>query len=458
MKSGPTRTVWFNCCAGVAGDMLLASLIDAGADQLDVMDAWAALGLGGYAATWERVQRCGVGATWTNIAVDGDHDGDDHHDEDDDEDDRDRDEQVEHEDHGNDAPAGAAHAHRPNGAPAGAAHAHRPNDAPAGAAHAHRPAREVLALIAGASLPAWVGDAATRVYRALAEVEGRIHGMHPDDVELHEVGALDSILDVVGVCAALHSLGIEHIVYSPVAVGHGTVSTAHGQLPNPVPAVSLLLADAEARIVGIDTTMELSTPTGVAILTTLGACGPMPSMNVAATGFGAGTADPPGRPNVVQAVVGTSVGAATVDTTGRPATLVEVNVDDVTGEVIAHTIAQLLEAGAHDAWATPIVMKKGRPAHTMSALCDDASFAQVREVMVRETGSLGVRASAVARWPQHRDERTVHIDGHAIRVKIGEHRVKAEFDDALAAASSLDRPVRDVLAAAESLAESGIPR
>jgi uncharacterized protein (TIGR00299 family) protein len=414
MTTGPTKTVWFNCCAGVAGDMLLASLIDAGADQLDVMEAWGALGLGGYAATWERVQRCGVGATWTNIAVHDDHE--DHEDHDD------------HDDH--DAHEGA---------------------------HAHRPASDVLALIADAPLPVWVGEAATRVYRALAEVEGRIHGMHPDDVELHEVGALDSILDVVGVCAALHSLGIQHIVYSPVAVGHGTVRTAHGQLPNPVPAVSLLLADAEASIVGIDTTMELSTPTGVAILTTLGVCGPMPSMTVASTGFGAGTADPPGRPNVVQAVVGTSVGAATVDTTGRPATLVEVNVDDVTGEVIAHTISRLLATGAHDAWATPIVMKKGRPAHTVSALCDEASLPRVREVMVRETGSLGVRASPVARWPQHRDEQTVHVDGHPVRVKIGEHRVKAEFDDALVAATALGRPVRDVLAAAESLAEGGIP-
>ena len=397
------KAVWFNCCAGVAGDMLLASLIDAGADRLDVMEAWAALDVGGYAATWERVQRCGVGALWTNIAVHAEHD----------------------------EPDGE---HR---------NVHRDHT------HPHRPAREVLALIAAAPLQPWVSEAASRVYRALAEVEGRVHGVHPDDVELHEVGALDSILDVVGVCAALHSLEVGRIAYSPVAVGHGTVDTAHGRLPNPVPAVSLLLADAGASVIGIDTTMELSTPTGVALVTTLGVCGPMPSMTVAATGFGAGTANPPSRPNVVQAVVGTTVGVTTVDATGRPAVLVEVNVDDVTGEVVAHTIAQLLAAGAHDAWATPIIMKKGRPAHTVSALCDDSSFAEVRSVMVRETGSLGVRASAVARWPQHREERTVDIDGHPVRVKVGEHRVKAEFDDALAAATALGRPLRDILKAAE---------
>jgi len=304
----------------------------------------------------------------------------------------------------------------------------------------------------------WVSDAATRVYRALAAVEARVHGVHPDDVELHEVGALDSILDVVGVCAALHALAINHVTYSPIAVGHGTVSTAHGQLPNPVPAVSHLLADGGASIVGVDTTMELSTPTGVALVTVLGTCGPMPSMAIAATGFGAGTADPPGRPNVVQAVVGiaTARNATThdmgIDNTGRPAVLVEANVDDVTGEVIAHTIAQLLAAGAHDAWATPIVMKKGRPAHTLSALCDEASLTRIRDVMVSETGSVGVRANSVARWPQHREDRTVDIDGHSVRVKVGEHRVKAEFDDALAAATELGRSVRDILAAAEQAA------
>lgn len=320
----------------------------------------------------------------------------------------------------------------------------------------------MLSLIAGAPLNPWVRDAATRVYRALVAVEGRVHGVDPDDVELHEVGALDSILDVVGVCAALHSLGIELITYSPIAVGHGTVHTAHGTLPNPVPAVSYLLAEAGATTTGVDTTMELATPTGVALLTVLGTCGPMPSMTVSATGFGAGTADPPGRPNVVQAVVGSAAvvrtAAGTVaatsasDDTGRPALLVEVNVDDVTGEVIAHTIAQLLDAGAYDAWASPIMMKKGRPAHTVSALCDDASFAHVRTVMLRETGSLGVRASSVVRWPQVRGDRMVTIDGHNVRVKVSDYRVKVEFDDALTAATALERPLRDILSVAEAAA------
>ncbi len=393
-----TRTIWFNCCAGVAGDMLLASLIDAGADRLAVMDAWGALGVGGFATTWERVQRGGVSALWTNLAID-DHGHDPAHDDG-------------HDDHG------------------------------------HRRAADVIALIERADLSERVRRDATAVYRTLAEIEGAVHGVDPDDVELHEVGALDSILDVVGVCAALDALAIDRITYSPIAVGHGTVMTVHGQLPNPVPAVSRLLARVGALTVGLDTTMELSTPTGVALLTVLGeSCGPLPAMAISATGFGAGTADPAGRPNVVQAILGEPSDPAG----GQPAQLIEVNVDDITGEVLAHTIASLIGVGAYDAWVTPIVMKKGRAAHTVHALCDESIAARVRSVMVTETGSLGARASAVTRWPQPRDERTVEIEGFTIRVKVADHRVKVEHDDALAAASALGRPLRELLLEAEHL-------
>ena len=265
-----TRAVWFNCCAGVAGDMLLAALIDAGADRAAVSDAWAALGVDGYAATWERVQRCGVSALWTNIVVPDQH-------------------------------------------------CHEGDDQNAQHLHSHRPAADVIAMIESADVASEVRRDAAAVYRALAEVEGAIHGIDPASVELHEVGALDSILDVVGVCAALRSLGIERVHYSPIAVGHGAVATAHGALPNPVPAVAHLLAQAGADVRGIDTTMELATPTGVALVTVLGAaCGALPAMSIDAIGFGAGTADPPGRPNVVQALVG-DLTSTTSGGAGRPA-------------------------------------------------------------------------------------------------------------------------------------------
>ena len=413
MRRRPATVAWFNCAAGVAGDMLLGALIDAGADPDQVADALGGLGLDGYALTFERVQRGGVGATWANVVVDGHHDHG-HHD-----------------------------------------HGHHDHD---GHEHPHRPAREVFAILDGADLPTRVRERAVAAYRVLAEVEGEIHGVHPDEVELHEVGALDAIIDVVGVCAALESLGVQRIVCSPIAVGHGTVHAAHGVLPNPAPAVVRLLARVGAPAVGVDTTMELSTPTGVALLTTLAdGFGPMPALDVSSVGFGAGTADPPGRPNVVNVVVGAQVAddSTGVSGAGREARLLEANLDDATGEVLAHTIAALLEAGAHDAWVTPIVMKKGRPAHTVHALCDHPAAARVAGVLVAETGTLGVRASTVERWPQRRRESAVELDGHSVRVKIADDgRVKVEHDDAAVVADALGLPLREVLRRAEQLAGS----
>jgi uncharacterized protein (TIGR00299 family) protein len=382
--------------------MVLAALVDAGADQFAVMDAIGALGLVDWALTFEEVQRCGVRARWANVVVHShDHEHDDEH-----------------------------------------------------HVHDHRPARDVLALITAADLAPRVRDRALAVYRTLAEVEGAIHGMDPDDVELHEVGALDSIIDVVGVCAALESLGIDAVAHSPIAVGHGSVATQHGVMPNPVPAVSRLLERAGAPAVGLDTTMEVSTPTGVALMTVLGsAAGAMPAMTVTATGFGAGTKDVPARPNVVQVVVGEVAGVSPDgDDPGQAAFEVAVNVDDVTGEVLAHTVERLLTVGAFDAWVTPIVMKKGRPAHTVHALCDAAHHGVVVDTLLAETGSMGVRSTPVRRWPQRRDEVTVDIDGHPIRVKVAAHRVKVEFDDARRAAEALGVPVREVLARAEHAA------
>jgi uncharacterized protein (TIGR00299 family) protein len=398
------RSVWFNCAAGVAGDMLLASLVDAGAERLAVMDAWGALGVGGYAATWERVERCGVSSLWTNLVVDVPHHG--------------RDDGAEH---------------------------HRDGQV-------HRPAGEVIAMIADAPLTDRVRRDATAVYRALAEVEGEVHGIDPEQVELHEVGALDSILDVVGVCAALADLGIDRIVHSPIAVGHGTVRTRHGTLPNPVPAVARLLARRAATAVGLDTTMETATPTGVALVTVLGECAPMPPMRVTATGFGAGTADPADRPNVVHATVGEQAPSIPRASGSESLVQIETNVDDVGGEVLAHVIARAIEVGARDAWATPIVMKKGRPAHTVHALCDDALLGEVQRVIVEETGSLGSRAWQVRRWPEVRHELVVEVDGRRVRIKVADHRLKVEHDDALVVARASGRPLRDVIAEAERLA------
>jgi len=486
-----TRVAWFQCAAGVAGDMVMAALVDAAsrlpsrpeglrppADESSpspgspmsgspppdvlfaVMSAAADVVMASVdptssattdvsdaptleALTFEPVQRCGVRATWANVVVhDNGHAHNDPHDGRplDDGDTADG-EQADHN--------SGQHSHGP-----------------------HRPARDVVAMIDRADLPQRVRDRATAVYAALADVEGAVHGIDPADVELHEVGAVDSIVDVVGACAALEAWGVDVVLFSPIAVGHGTVRTQHGQLPNPVPAVADMLARHGAPTVGLDTTMEVATPTGVALMCVLAALNPvgaprpgaMPPMQVVATGYGAGTADVAGRPNVVQVVLGDldidvdATVSATVDgdaaPAGSPAVEVSVNVDDVTGEVLAHTVERLLAVGAFDAWVTPIIMKKGRPAHTVHALCDEARLATVRDTMVTETGSLGVRAHPVRRWPQQRYEITVEVDGHPVRVKVAAHiaRMDVEFDDAAAVAAATGMPVREVIALAESLA------
>jgi uncharacterized protein (DUF111 family) len=242
-------------------------------------------------------------------------------------------------------------------------------------------------------------------------------------------------------------------VSSPIAVGHGVVRASHGDLPNPPPAVARLLADRAVPVVGVETTMELSTPTGVALLVALAdSFGVMPSITIERVGYGAGRADPAGRPNVVQVLLGTETAPGATPRPGRAAVQLEVNVDDVTGEVLAHTITAAMAAGAHDAWATPIVMKKGRPAHTVAALVDPAAAEQVAAVLLTETGSLGIRAVTVERWPQQRHDVVVDIDGQPVRVKVAAGRAKPEHDDAVKAAAALGRPLRDVLRQAETLA------
>jgi uncharacterized protein (DUF111 family) len=185
----------------------------------------------------------------------------------------------------------------------------------------------------------------------------------------------------------------------------------------------------------------------------------MPALTVSSVGYGAGTRDIPGRPNVVQVVIGERTASSPGD--GQPVQLLECNVDDVTGEVLAHTITQLLAAGAHDAWATPIVMKKGRPAHTVHALCDPTLVDAIRTVLVNETGTLGVRGSTMQRWPQQRTMRSVELDGHTIGVKVvdganGPRRVKVEHDHAVAAAHALGLPLREVIDRATALAQASV--
>jgi uncharacterized protein (TIGR00299 family) protein len=311
----------------------------------------------------------------------------------------------------------------------------------------HRTWRDIRTLIARADLDDEVRGLAERVFERLAVAEATVHGSDPLDVAFHEVGALDAIADVVGVVAGFVALGTDEVVVSPVAVGSGEVRGAHGTMPVPPPAVAELLRGfpSYAGPAGSPAT-ELCTPTGAALLTTLAtAWGPQPAMTTETIGVGAGGRDPHGHANVVRLFAG-----ATTGTPDGPPLLVETNVDDLDPRVWPAVIAALLEAGASDAWLTPILMKKGRPAHTLSVLVSSAKAPAVRAAIFRQTSTIGVREQPLGKHALDREMVEVEVGGERVAVKLARHdgvlvNAQPEYDDVARAAAALGRPVGDVL-------------
>jgi uncharacterized protein (TIGR00299 family) protein len=312
--------------------------------------------------------------------------------------------------------------------------------------HAH-----IVGLLEEARLPPRVRDRALSVFGLLAEVEARLHRRPVAQVHFHEVGGHDAIVDVVGVCAALEVLAIEELAASPVSLGLGMVRSAHGALPNPAPAVVELLRGVPT--VGREVAVELTTPTGAAIVAALATgFGSPPAMVAEATGRGAGARELDGLPNVTQVVVGTTTTTRLLPP-GEPLVQVEANLDDATGEELAAAVEALLTAGAHDAWLSPVVMKKGRPGTVVSFLAQPTQVDRLLEVLWRETGTLGARGNLLERWATSRELGTVMVMGGSVRVKRAGTRIKVEHDDALAIARRTGRPLREILREAERAGE-----
>jgi pyridinium-3,5-bisthiocarboxylic acid mononucleotide nickel chelatase len=394
-RPGPTggagsRVVWFHCFAGIAGDMALGALLDAGADLAQVLRLLERLPFGGWGLDVETVTRGGLAATRAVVQA---------------------------------------------------------RDTVVVRTHAH-----IVGLVEEARLPPRVTRRALATFAALAEVEGRLHQRPPEQVHFHEVGSVDAIVDVVGTAAALEVLDVDEVTASAVATGTGTVRSAHGILPNPSPAVLELLRGIPTW--GRATAVELTTPTGAAILAaTATGFGPLPALVIESSGYGAGRAELDDLPNCTQAVVGTRVDAAAEP--GEPVVLLETTVDDVTGEVLAHVLGALVDAGAHDAWLTPVVMKKGRPGHVVSALVEPVDTARLGLLLQRESGSLGVRSSSLERHVAPRRTDEVEIEGMVVRVKVGPHRAKPEQADAARVAARTGVPLREILARAEAAWRTG---
>jgi len=315
----------------------------------------------------------------------------------------------------------------------------------------------IVGLITEARLPERARTRALATFERLATVEARLHRRPVNQVHFHEVGSTDAIIDIVGTCVALEILGVDEVRASPVAQGTGMVHSAHGNLPVPAPAVVALLEDAPTY--GTTYPYEMTTPTGAALLSALcSGWGPMPAMSVTASGFGAGTREVDGLPNVVQVVLGSlaggspGVGINGDGGAGQPVVVMEANVDDVTGEILGATVSALMAAGALDAWVTPVTGKKGRPAHVVSVLSDPAAVGTLRRVLADETGTLGIRAQTWERWPSSREFAEVDVEGYPVRVKKGPRRIKAEHDDAARVAARVGLPIREVARRAEEAA------
>lgn len=315
---------------------------------------------------------------------------------------------------------------------------------------------QVRGLLESADVPEPVRTTALEAFARLARAEAAVHRTTPDEVHFHEVGALDAVADVVGVAAGLHALALDRLVAGPVTVGSGgQARSAHGVVPVPAPAVLGLLAEAGAPVRGGPAPYEMCTPTGAALLAaTVTEWGPLPPMVPVRTGTGAGGRDPTELPNVLRLVLGEPATAA------GTAVVLETNVDDLDPRLWPDVLERLLVAGASDAWLSPILMKKGRPAHTLHVLCEPAAVEAVRaEVFVR-TSTLGVRELTVGKSALDRAAGEVDVQGQRVRTKLARLRgelvnVSVEYEDVRAAADALGLPLKEVLRAATAAAHAG---
>jgi uncharacterized protein (TIGR00299 family) protein len=347
-----TRIAYLDCFSGISGDMLLGALAGAGLDIAELRSELAKVPLRGYGLDKADVQRAGISATKVDVVLEE-------------------------------------------------------------AVQPHRRLPDILSLIDNSALPPADKGAASLVFQRLAEAEARVHAVEPDAVDFHEVGAVDAIVDVVGAVIGLRLLGIEQLYCSALPSGGGTVAGSHGALPVPAPATLELIARAGAPVAGTpDIDMELVTPTGAAIVTSLARFG-RPAMMVEAVGYGAGARDLEGRPNVLRLWAGTALA-------GRAGTmlLIETNIDDMSPEVFGYVQERLFEAGAADVWFQPVQMKKNRPATVLSVLCGQEREADVVDVILSETSTLGVRVRDVARHEASREEFAFESSLGAAAVKV----------------------------------------
>ena len=411
-----SRVLYLDCFSGAAGDMLLGAFLDAGLPQDELRRALGSLGVD-HALAVRRVQRAGISAT--HVVVGDRSQG-----------------RAEHHHHGHHHDHHDHHDHE---------HGH------AGPAHEHRSLAEIARLIDSSNLPKAGKARAVALFDRLGEAEAAIHGTTLDRVHLHEVGAVDSIIDIVGAVCAFEWFGIEDVVASPLNLGGGTVTMAHGTFPIPAPATLRLLSGAPVYSSGLQA--ELVTPTGALLVTSYAkAFGPFPPMTVERVGYGAGTRELDPVPNVLRLVIGTRT-AAGVQDDGTAVVKIECEIDDMNPQLFGAVTDRLTAAGALDVFLTAVQMKKGRPGTLLTTLAPPARREAIVDVLFRETTSIGVRIERVEREVLDRRWIDVAVTGGVVRIKVAGRRgeilnAAPEYDDCLRVAVATGRPVKAVHAEA----------
>lgn len=436
-------TLYFDCATGLAGDMTLAALLDLGVPESFVRQQLALLPLSSWELRISQVTKHGMVGKKVDVVDLGEpstpsaphtH----HHRHDHDHHDHEHHELHEHHDEHHEL-------HE---------HPHRHDE------HPHTHYVDIRRMLMAAPLMADVKTRTLALFDRLAEVEAAMHGVPVGEVMFHEVGALDSIVDIVGVAAALSWLGPRRVVSRTVPLGSGRVRTAHGLLPIPAPATIALLKGAQVE--PSDLLGELTTPTGALIVSVYAeSYGPLPAMRVVGTGHGAGTRELPDRPNILRIIAGHESGAAVTPSEIEP-TLWELatNLDDMNPQLLPPLVESLLVLGARDAWLTPVLMKKGRPGTLLQVLCDDDKRARIIDHILAETTSLGLRCHRVSRFLLDREIITVETIHGSVAVKLGRdpktqqvRNVAPEFESVRAVAAACAVPLKQVYAAAVAAAD-----
>ncbi|MGE3956277.1 MAG: nickel pincer cofactor biosynthesis protein LarC [Vicinamibacterales bacterium] len=427
-----SRVLYFDGFSGISGDMVLGAFLDAGLPLDDLRSALGSLALQGYTIGAEPVVRAGLAATRFVVHEEGRplhvddhaHDEPHHH--------ADPDARIHEHSHAHVDATGAVHVHT---------HAHAHGDG-----HGHRTLREILALIDGSALSRAGKARAQGMFERLAEVEARMHRMPVEQVHLHEVGALDSIIDIVGAVFAMEWAGVDRVVCSPLNVGGGMVRAAHGLFPVPAPATLALLGDAPVYSGPVQ--KELVTPTGALIATTYAsAFGPVPAMAIERVGYGAGARDNPGTPNVLRILIGRATAVVAVDRV----VVVECEIDDMNPQLFGAAMEQLYAAGALEVFYVPVQMKKNRPGTLLTVVARPDLRPAVAEIIFRETTTIGLRYYEVERECLRREIITVDTALGPVRVKLAyrDGRVvnaTPEYEDCAALARTHRVPVKEVQA------------